>query len=164
DVRFGLEFVDVSTIHARSPRNVIADWAKKPDGVGVALVIPGGADVSGTQLRKYEDVVKEAGAGGLSFFKVQDKEPEKQQVIFPADLLDEFFGTVKAQAGDAVLFTSGPWESTLKALGVLRSQLGAPLLEGKENEWAFLWVKDFPLFEWDPNRKGWAPRHHMFTM
>ena len=164
DVRFGLEFVDTTQIHARSPRNVIADWAKKPDGVGVALTIPGGAEISGTQLRKYEDVVKAAGGGGLSFFKVQAQDREKQQAIFPGELLDEFFAKAKAQNGDAVVFTSGPWEQTLKALGALRTQLGESRLKGKENEWAFLWVKDFPLFEWDPDRKGWSPRHHMFSM
>ncbi|HET9325926.1 MAG TPA: aspartate--tRNA ligase [Candidatus Eisenbacteria bacterium] len=164
DVRYGLEFVDTTQIHARSPRNVIAEWAKKEGGVGVALTVPGGAEVSGTQLRKYEDVVKAAGGGGLSFFKVQPQDREKQQVIFPGELLDEFFAKVKAQPGDAVVFTSGPWELTLKALGALRTQLGESRLKGKENEWAFLWVKDFPLFEWDPDRKGWSPRHHMFSM
>jgi aspartyl-tRNA synthetase len=164
DVRFGMEFVDVTMIHARSPRRVIAEWAQKPDGVGVALLIPGGAEISGTQLRKYEDVVKAGGAGGLSFFKVLASEREKQQVIFPGELLDEFLAKVKAQQGDAVVFASGPWEPTLMALGALRKQLGEPRLKGKENEWAFLWVKEFPLFEWDAHRKGWAPRHHMFTM
>jgi len=164
DVRFGLEFSDVTSICARSPRNVVSGGAKAPGGVGVALTIPGGAEISGTQLRKYEDVVKAAGAGGLTFFKVLDAERAKQEVIFPGALLDEFLAAVKAQTGDAVVFTSGPWESTLKALGVLRTQLGAPLLKGKEKEWAFLWVRDFPLFETDPERGGWAPRHHMFTM
>ena len=164
DVRFGLEFVDTTQIHARSPRNVVAEGAKKEGGVGVALVIPGGAEISGTQLRKYEDVIKAAGGAGLSFFKVQKADREKQQVIFPGELLDEFYAKVRAQEGDAVVFTSGPWEPTLKALGVLRSQLGEPRLKDKENEWAFMWVKDFPLFEWDPERKGWAPRHHMFSM
>ena len=164
DVRFGLEFVDVTALCARSPRRVIAGGAQAEGGVGAALVIPGGAGISGTQLRKYEDVVKEAGGGGLTFFKVQDADREKQQVIFPGALLDEFLAAVRAQTGDAVVFTSGPWEQTLRALGVLRSQLGQPLLEGKEDEWRFLWVRDFPLFEWDAERKGWAPRHHMFTM
>jgi aspartyl-tRNA synthetase len=164
DVRFGLEFVDVTALCARSPRRVIADGAKAEGGVGVAMVVPGGAEISGTQLRKYEDVVKEAGGGGLTFFKVQDADREKQQIIFPGELLDEFLHAVKAQKGDAVLFTNGPWEKTLKALGVLRSQLGRPLLEGKENEWRFLWVRDFPLLEWDADARRWAPRHHMFTM
>jgi aspartyl-tRNA synthetase len=130
----------------------------------VALVVPGGAEISGTQLRKYEDVVKEAGGLGLSFFKVMPEERKKQEVIFPGELLDEYFAAIGAKPGDAVLFTSGPWEPTLKALGVLRSQLGQPLLKGKENEWRFLWVREFPMFEVDSERKGWAPRHHMFTM
>src|SRR5439155_14161960 len=118
----------------------------------------------GTQLRKYEDVVKEAGAKGLTFFKVIEGERAKQEKVFPGSLLDEFLAAVKAQAGDAVLFTSGPWEATCKALGVLRSQLGQTLVAGKRTEWRFLRVRDFPLFEWDPDRKRWAPRHHMFTM
>src|SRR5207253_2541191 len=76
--------------------------------------------------------------------------------------------------GDAVVFTNGPWERTLKALGVLRTQLGQPLIRGERfcglepidasRPYAFLWVRQFPLFEWDADRKGWAPRHHMFTM
>jgi len=174
DVRFGLELVDVSEACARSPRNVIANGAKAEGGVGAALVVPGGAEISGTQLRKYEDVVKEAGAGGLTFFKVTEADRAKQQVIFPGEQLDEFLARAGARRGDAVLFTSGPWEPTLKALGVLRAQLGQPLLRGERfcglepvdttNRWAFLWVRQFPLFEWDPDRKRWAPRHHMFTM
>jgi len=164
DLRFGLEFTDTTGIHARSPRLVIAEGARKEGGVGVAMTIPGGAEISGTQLRKYEDVVRAAGATGLSFFKVLEAEREKQQVIFPGELLDEFFAKTKVQKGDAVVFTSGPWEPTLKALGVLRTQLGEPLLKGKEKEWSFLWVREFPLFEWDADRKRWAPRHHMFSM
>jgi aspartyl-tRNA synthetase len=164
DPRFGLEFVDVTALCARSPRHVIANGAKAEGGVGVAMVVPRGAEISGTQLRKYEDVVKAAGGGGLTFFKVLPAERAKQEVIFPGGLLDEFLGAVKGTSGDAVLFTSGPWEPTLKALGVLRSQLGQPQLEGRERDWAFLWVRDFPLFEWDADRKGWAPRHHMFSM
>src|SRR5262249_11682878 len=97
DVRFGMEFVDVTAIHARSPRRVISEWAQKEDGVGVALLIPGGAEISGTQLRKYEDVVKAAGGGGLSFFKVLPAEREKQQVIFPEGLADEVPAKVHAQ-------------------------------------------------------------------
>ena len=164
DVRFGLELTDTTAIHARSPRNVIADGARRAGGVGAAMTIPGGATISGTQLRKYEEVVKEAGASGLSFFKVNEADRAKQQEIFPGPLLDEFFTTVRAQQGDAVVFTSGPWEATLKALGVLRSRLGEPRLKGKENEWAFLWVRQFPLFEPGAEGRGWAPRHHMFSM
>src|SRR5262249_44814942 len=164
DLRFGLELTDTTAIHARSPRNVIADGARKEGGVGAAMTLPGGAEISGTQLRKYEDVVKEAGGGGLTFFKVQDSDREKQQVIFPGGLLDEFLGAVNAKKGDPAVFTSGAWEQTLKALGVLRSQLGQPLVKGRENEWRFLWVREFPLFEWDGDAKRWAPRHHMFTM
>ncbi len=164
DLRFGLEFSDVTSILARSPRNVVANGARADGGIGVALRVPGGASISGTQLRKYEDVVKAAGGGGLSFFKVLPADREKQQVIFPGALLDEFFAATSAVEGDALLFTSGPWEPTLKALGVLRSQLGAPLLEGRPPTWRFLWVREFPLFEWDADTRRWSPRHHMFTM
>jgi aspartyl-tRNA synthetase len=164
DVRFGLEFVDVTSIMAQSPRNVVANGAKAEGGTGVAMRVPGGASISGTQLRKYEDVVKGAGGGGLSFFKVLPADREKQSAVFPGELLDRFFAAVGAVEGDAVLFTSGPWESTLKALGVLRTQLGQPLLEGQPQQWRFLWVREFPLFEWDAETQRWAPRHHMFTM
>ncbi len=172
DLRFGLEFTDVTAICAQSPRNVVANGAKAPGGIAVAMTIPGGSEISGTQLRKFEDVVKAAGAGGLTFFKVQDADREKQQVIFPGALLDEFLARCGAKTGDAVVFTNGPWERTCKALGVLRTQLGQVELEkrgllgktGAEQEWRFLWVRQFPLFEWNEDAKRWEPKHHMFTM
>ena len=71
---------------------------------------------------------------------------------------------MKARTGDAVVFTNGLWEPTLKALGVLRAQLGRELVKGKEHEWAFLWVREFPLFEYHADHQRWAARHHMFTM
>src|SRR5437762_3176126 len=134
--------------------------------------MPGGAEISGTQLRKFEDVVRAAGAGGLTFFKVLASDREKQEVIFPGPLLDEFLHVVGARDGDAVVFTNGPWERTCKALGVLRTQLGQAELEkkgligktGSEQDWRFLWVRQFPMFEWIDDAKRWEPRHHMFTM
>jgi aspartyl-tRNA synthetase len=167
DLRFGLEFSDVTAVLARSPRHVVANGAKAEGGTGVALAIPGGAEISGTQLRKFEDVVKGAGGGGLSFFKVLAAERAKQEVIFPGALLDEFFAATSVKEGDAVVFTSGPWEPTLKALGVLRTQLGAAWLAEHPSAaaaWRFLWVRDFPLFEWDAERNGWGPRHNPFAM
>ncbi len=172
DLRFGFEFVDVTELSAQSPRNVIANGAKAPGGVAVAIRIPGGAGISGTQLRKYEDIVKAAGAGGLTFFKVQAADRDKQQVIFPGELLDRFYAHVGATDGDAVVFTNGPWERTCKALGVLRTHLGQAELElrglhgktGAEQQWRFLWVREFPLFEYNEEARRWEPKHHMFTM
>ena len=172
DLRYGLAFTDVTAICAKSPRNVVANGAKAPGGIAVALTLPGGADISGTQLRKFEDVVKAAGAGGLTFFKVLAGDRDKQQVIFPGALLDEFLARVGAKDGDAVVFTNGPWERTCKALGVLRSQLGAAELEqrgllgksGHEQDWRFVWVRQFPLFEYNDDKQSWEPKHHMFTM
>ena len=166
DVRFGLEFTDVTAILSRSPRNVIAAGAKADGGVGVALIVPQGGGISGEQLRRYDALVKEAGGGGLSFVKVQDDDKAREQraKYFDDASWTEFLAATGAKTGDAALFTSGTWEPTLKALGVLRTLLGQPLLKGKSQEWRFLWVREFPLFEWDAERKGWAPRHHMFTM
>jgi aspartyl-tRNA synthetase len=172
DLRLGLEFTIVTDEMSRSPLNVVANGAKAAGGVGVALTIPGGASISGTQLRKFEEIVKEAGAGGLSFFKVLTAERAKMEKVFPDAQLDEFLARVSAKDGDAVVFTSGPWERTLKALGVLRTQLGQAELERQgllkptpqQQQWRFLWVREFPLFEWNADRKGWDARHHMFTM
>ena len=164
DLRFGLELRDVTAVLARSPRDVVAGPARAEGGTGVAMTLPGGAAISGSQLRRYEEVAKGAGAAGLGFLKVVSAERAKAQVAFPGALLDELLAAAGAREGDAVLYTSGPWEPTLKAMGTLRTQLGQPLVKGREREWHFLWVRDFPLFEWDAQEKRWAPRHHMFTM
>ena len=164
DLRFGLELRDVTAILAQSPKEFVAKGAREQGGVGAAMVLPAGMNISGTQLRKLADVVKGAGGVGLGFFKRNAADRQKASDLLPGRLADEFLDAVGAREGDAVLYTSGPWEPTLKAMGTLRTQLGQPLVKGREREWRFLWVRDFPLFEWDPEAKRWAPRHHMFTM
>jgi aspartyl-tRNA synthetase len=176
DVRYGLELRDVTAILARSPRNVIAAGAQAAGGTGAAVIVPGGAGISGEQLRRYDAAVKEAGGGGLGFVKVLDDAKTREQRVkyFDDALWAEFLAATGARDGDAALFSTGPWEATLKALGVLRTQLAQPLLRGERfcglepvdpaRRWSFLWVREFPLFEWNPDRKGWEARHHMFTM
>jgi len=67
-----------------------------------------------------------------------------------------------ARPGETLLLVAGPWRKAASALGQVRLAL-AELLGLRKEGWAFLWVVDFPLLEWDEEREGWTYMHHPFT-
>ena len=69
-----------------------------------------------------------------------------------------------AEEGSLLLLASGPRATVLRALGHVRTQIGASKFTLDPKDFRFVWVHQFPLFEWLEDRKAWAPAHHIFTM
>ena len=78
-------------------------------------------------------------------------------------LSDRELERVRPPAGSTVLFAADTWELTSRALGALRLKLGEELGLVDESRFDFLWVEDFPMFEWDEQEQRWNARHHPFT-
>jgi aspartyl-tRNA synthetase len=72
----------------------------------------------------------------------------------------EAFGV---EPGTTLLFAADEWDLTSRVLGALRLHLGESLGLIDETAWDFLWITDFPMFEWDEDGERWAARHHPFT-
>lgn len=163
DLRFGMEIQDVSAIVKDSAFKVFAG-AVANGGQVRAIVLPGGADkYSRKKIEQQQDYIKRFGAKGLAWLKVT-----ADGISGP---IAKFFGdgaaltaAVAAKPGDLILFVADQASVVAASLGYLRTHFGHDLGLIDEAQFAFCWVVDWPLFEFDEGIQRWVPAHHPFTM
>jgi aspartyl-tRNA synthetase len=153
DLRFGLELEDATDLTRGSEFGVFA---------GAACVrflrVPQG--YSRAELERLEAFAKEWGAKGLAYL-VFDESGEVRSPIAKF-LSEEELAAFRGEAGSTVLFAADEPERVSRVLGALRLHLGRELGLIDEEAWRFVWITDFPMFEWSEDGK-WAARHHPFT-
>jgi aspartyl-tRNA synthetase len=139
-------------------------------GGGVkALVVPGKADYSRKQIEELEAVAKIYKAKGLAWMKVAAGEGGKPVLEggaskFFADNAAEVIAGLKAEVGDLILIVADAKRKVANvSLGAVRSKLGKDLGFCDPKQFAFAWIVDFPMFEWNEEENKWDAAHHMFT-
>ncbi len=157
DVRFGLEIQAADALFADGGFRAFAE-VLKAGGTVRALVAP--AALSRKQIGVLEEEAKRHGAKGLAWARVEEGGPAGGIAKFLPPEAAERLG---ARPGETLLFVADRWQTALEALGAVRLRL-AELLGIERKGWAFLWVVDFPLLEWDDEAEGWTYMHHPFTM
>ena len=164
DVRFGLELVDLSDIAAKSSLKVFTG-AIENGGVVKAINVNGAAD---TFTRKELDALAEFvaiyKAKGLAWLKVTAEGlvgPIAK--FFEGEIADELIARMDAKEGDLLLFGADKANIVADALGALRLKLGKELKLIDESQFAFLWIVDWPLFEYDAEEGRYYAAHHPFT-
>ena len=165
DTRFGMELVDVSEIAKTSGFSVFAD-AIKNGGTVRAMNVKGQGDLSRKKLDKLVEEAKACGAKGLSYIALKSDGEEKS--TFTKFLSEEeknaYIEKCSAEKGDLLLFTADTFKVAREVLGQLRVELGHELGLIDENKFNFLWVVDFPMFEWSDDQGRYLAMHHPFTM
>ncbi len=165
DRRFGTEIVDLSDVFASSAFKVFAGTIEKGGKVR-AINAKGFASVTTGQIKRLEEVAKEAGAGGLAYIKVEDGEWKSPIVKFFTDVekaaLTERLGI---EEGDLILFGCDQWSVCCEVLGRLRLEAASmcELTKDMDDVLDFLWVVDFPLLAYDAEEAKWNAVHHPFT-
>ncbi len=163
DLRFGLAFKNISDAVRTSTFRVFSE-AVAAGGTVSAMVVPGQATMSRSQIDGLTEFVKAQGAGGLVWLKVQtDKIDGSVAKVLGPDGTKQLADACDASPGDLVLILSGPWSKTLNILGNLRLEVAQRLKLIKEGTWEFLWVTDFPLLEYSEEDKRYVAVHHPFT-
>lgn len=163
DLRFGMQICDITTTGSRSTFKVFTD-AVAGGGQVRGLCVPSGARLSRKDLDGLTEFVKQSGAKGLVWFKV---EPETLSgpaaKFFDAELQKELRRITSASPGDLMLFLADQPSVVNTALAALRVNLGKSLKMINPNDFSFSWVTDFPLVGWDETEKRWFALHHPFT-
>ena len=164
DIRFGLELQDLADLVQGSGFKVFDDVLAKQGsikGIGVAK----GADFSRAQIDKLVELAKKNGAKGLVWIKVDNEGKLTSAVgkVLAEDKVRAIFARLCPEGKGAAFIVADQFDATCGALAALRLNLGRELKMIDETKDAFLWVIDFPLFEYDPEGKRWAARHHPFT-
>lgn len=164
DVRFAMEISDVSSIVAQSEfgvfKNVVA--AK---GVVRGIAATGCLDFSRKQIDDLTSYVGRYGAKGLVWMRVKDGGEVETQVgkFFTTEQLNALRDSVGAKAGDMMFFIAGPEKMAANAMGQLRLEIGRMkgLMDPKVRK--FLWVTEFPMFEYSDSEGRYMSVHHPFT-
>ena len=162
DIRFGMKFREMNEV-CKQNNFVVFDSAE----LVVGITVKGGASFSRKQLDKLTDFVKtpQVGATGLVYCKCNEDGTFKSSVdkFFSQEDLNNWADTCKASSGDLILLMAGETDKTRKALSTLRLHLAEELGLRNPEEFAPLWVLDFPLLEWDEDTNRYHAMHHPFT-
>ena len=162
DLRFGVELKDVTAILKNTDLKIFQSVIQAK-GVIKGLSISG-QEFSRSDLDHLVTLVKENGAQGLAWLKVTAEGLESPIAkLITNEQRKELVKTFGAKQGDTLFFVADQWSTCVKALGVLRNRLAERLNLARRDEFKFLWVVDFPLFEWNDEEKRFDSLHHPFT-
>jgi aspartyl-tRNA synthetase len=162
DIRFGMEFGELNEVakHKEFPVFNSAELV-------VAIAVPGGASYTRKEIDNYIDWVKrpQVGASGMVYCKYETDGSLKSSVdkFYDQEDLKKWTEITNANPGDIIFVLSGPANKTRGQLSALRMELATRLGLRKPNEFAPLWVVDFPLLEWDEESERYHAMHHPFT-
>ncbi|MFZ2486993.1 MAG: aspartate--tRNA ligase [Anaerolineae bacterium] len=172
DIRFGLQLQDLRDLLAATGVGFLKAALAAGNEVK-AVRAPGlaGPAISGSKLRElvktYEDVVKIYGAKGLAWldYPAEAGSAPKSPIakFFNSDELAAIAARCEAEPGDVVFIVADTAKVTNAALGELRLRLGRDLNLIASDQFAFLWVVDFPLVDWNEDEQRWDAMHHPFT-
>lgn len=164
DIRFGFELRDLSDLVADCGFKVFTG-ALENGGIVSAIKIDGGADqFSRKEIDKLQEAIKTYGAKGLAWMKIT-----AEGVTSPiAKFFDEshtqaILSRMEAAEGDLLLFAADRKKIVYDSLGFLRREIAARLGLLDDSDFRFLWVTDFPLFEYNEEDGRYYAMHHPFT-
>lgn len=163
DIRFGMELTDVSDLVANCNFKVFAG-AVATGGQVKAINAKGCGHYSRKEADDLGKFAARYGAKGLAWMGFKDGEVKGPIAkFFSAEEIDALKQRLAAEEGDLLLFVADKPKVVADALGALRSKLGEELGLIDHSKFAFLWVVDFPLLEWDEEAQRYVALHHPFT-
>lgn len=164
DLRFGLELTDISDIAGECELKVFSEVIAKGGSVK-AICVPKGAELSRKDLDDLTDFARIYGAKGMAWIK---RNPDSWQSpiakFFTAEQQQALEERVGLGIGDLVLFCADQPKIVYDTLGNLRKELARRRNLIDDSMYRFVWITDFPLFEYSETDKRWAATHHPFTM
>ena len=165
DTRFGMELVDVSEV-VKDTEFVVFKGALEAGGTVRGINVEGQGAMPRKKIDKLVEFAKGYGAKGLAYVCINEDGTYKSS--FAKFMSEEEMGALVAamngKPGDLLLFAADNKHLVWSVLGALRLEMGKELGLMDENQWNFLWVTEFPLFEWSDEEGRFMAMHHPFTM
>lgn len=164
DTRFGMKLVTLNDLASKMEFKVFKG-AVESGGAVKAIVVKGVSDkYSRKDIDALQEYAKIYGAKGLAWVKVtEDGLNGPIAKFFEESHASELLDVTNAETGDLILFVADKWSVVNASLANLRNKLGKELGLIDENKYNFLWVTDWPLFEYDEELDRYFAAHHPFT-
>lgn len=163
DLRFGMEFVELTEWAGKTDFSVFAD-AVKAGGIVRAFKAEKGATLTRKEIDDFTELAKKHGAKGLAYILWRTGEEPSSPILkfFSPEQIKDLYAKMGFAEGDAIFFGAGDFETVSASLGAVRLACGDHFGLRKNEEVALLWVKEFPLFEKSADGQI-ASCHHPFT-
>ena len=165
DLRFGLKIIDLTEI-ARTCSFAVFRSVVDKGGIVRAIRVPGGADFTRSQIEELTAKAQSYGAKGMAWIAIRPG-GEIYSILtkyFKENELQDIIKAMDAHDGDFILFCADKLATVRRTLGNLRIDVAEMLGIRDTGEYKFLFVTDFPQFEWSEDEKRWVATHHPFTM
>lgn len=164
DIRFGMELKNISDI-VKGTEFVVFKNALENGGSVRAINAKGCGNFPRKQIDSLVEFVKTYQAKGLAWIVVNADGTLKSQIakFFTTEKLQEIVDAMEAKAGDLILICADKNKVVFDALGALRLELSKRLELTKADDFAFLWITEFPMLEWDEEENRYVAVHHPFT-
>lgn len=164
DIRFGMEICDISELVKDCEFGVFKGAIENGGSVRGIVAKNAASKLTRKEIDKLTEYVKGIGAKGLAFVRWVEDKPTCSFAKFMAEgQLENILATMGAEKGDVVLLVADKNSVTLPVLGALRLTV-AKKLDIIPKGFSFLWIVDFPFFEYDSESGEWVAMHHPFTM
>ncbi len=165
DTRFGMELTDVSDV-VRNCEFVVFKGALEAGGTVRGLNVEGQAGMPRKRIDKLVEFAKGYGAKGLAYVAINEDGTYKSSFakFMTEEEMSALVAAMNGKPGDLLLFAADKKALVFNVLGAIRLELGKELGLIDENKWNFLWVTEFPLFEWSEEENRFMSMHHPFTM
>ena len=165
DTRFGMELVDVTKVVDGCGFGVFTG-AIENGGTVRGINVKGQGHMPRKKIDKLVDHAKGNGAKGLAYLCINEDGTYKSSFakFMTEEELDNLVKAMEGEAGDLLLFAADKNKVVWNVLGALRLELAQQLELIPEDKWNFLWVVEFPQFEWSDEQNRYLAMHHQFTM
>ncbi len=164
DMRFGVELTDISE-EVKDLEFKVFQGALESGGSVQCIAAPECSSYSRKKIDELVDLAKHLGAKGLAYCKYANGEFSSGIAKFiTEDVKDKIIAKTGAKDGDLILFAADRLKIVYKVLDGVRLKLGKDLGLYNEKEFKFVWITDFPLFEYNEDKSRWETAHHMFTL
>ncbi len=163
DLRFGMEFVDITDWASKSDFSVFAS-AVKEGGIARVFKCPDGGSLTRKEIDKFTELAQQNGAKGLAYILWRKGEEPASPILkfFNEEQIKELYEKTNFKEGDALFFGAGDFHTVCDSLGAVRVALGDHFGLRKNEEIYLLWITDFPMFEKGSDGSIGAC-HHPFT-
>ncbi|HKR66582.1 MAG TPA: aspartate--tRNA ligase [Thermoanaerobaculia bacterium] len=158
DTRFGMELIDISEV----AKSIAFDPFQSAATIR-AIVVPGGASFSRKRIDELTEEAKKFGASGLVWMKFDAQRGASIKKFLDDASFDALRNALRANENDLALIVAGKNTTVWDVLANLRLKLGREEKLIPPETWHFLWVTDFPVYEWDEESGRYFARHHPFT-
>lgn len=165
DTRFGMELINLTEQVKDSSFPVFANAIAEGGSVRCIVAKNAAATLTRKAIDKLTEQARGIGAKGLAYIRWAEEKPNCSFAKFMDEQqLSGLLSFLGCEQGDVVLIVADKDRVVLPVLGQLRLTLGRQLGLIPEGQYNFLWITEFPFFEWDEESQSWLAMHHPFTM